>query len=214
MRCGLVSGHAWSEHAAEQEKSPKNRHRNTRRFTFAGRVQSKLHDTACFWDASRGYVYDRTPLSAVCGCRRPKASLWHAFWTGHTCSCHENGTFRPKRTTNVSRASWPVDVFGSCAANTTQNALKSRYLQRVCVWPHGIGLGSGNRRCSSSFWHDWARLGGDPPPIPTAKLSPDRCWKIGLFSNSPAGFLGNIRAVGICHFQQRKNPKLFFGLGQ
>ncbi|CAB1097941.1 unnamed protein product [Ectocarpus sp. CCAP 1310/34] len=40
--------------------------------------------------------------------------------------------FGPKARTSAEQCG-RVDVFGSCAANMTQNALNCRYLQRVCA---------------------------------------------------------------------------------
>lgn len=119
----------------EGKKNKKSQHQNELQVTFAGRVCPKLNDVPCNRDACRGYVYSFTPLAAVCGCCWPKTFLWHAFLTDHTCSSHENGSFRPK-CTFLSTATLQVDVFGPCAASKAQNALNVRYVQRaLCMSP-------------------------------------------------------------------------------
>ena len=50
MRCGLITLGATSKKKATSKKSQHNAHP---RITFAGRVQSKLDNFPCFWDASR-----------------------------------------------------------------------------------------------------------------------------------------------------------------
>ena len=94
---------------------------NMLQFTFSARVRPTRHGAPCFWVASRGHVYDRTPLSAVCGCRWAEAPLWHALWTDHTGATRQKKKQTLKKKATSKHTS--VHVCRSCAIKTGHYAL-------------------------------------------------------------------------------------------
>ena len=119
----VLAGDTSSTHAAKKEKGPKSQHNAHLRFTFAGRVQSKLDNSHCFWDEAEGVsrttrhmlqFVDVVGLKPLSGMRF--SLVTHGAGT-------KTALFGRKARTSAVQCGRD-DVCGSCATNRTQNALK------------------------------------------------------------------------------------------